>query len=108
MIDVVQHIVGVSRVITEVQFKRSEAGRLIDGVIVGEFQCAKVSRPIVLMVVDVCPEHVFDDLDRLFRLTVSLWMVCRRHSQACSESLEEAGPEKRNKLAVPVRHNGCR
>ena len=81
------------------------ANRKLEGVFVGKLGHVNVRRPFILSSWDITVEILLRNLIFSLFLTVSLWVVARGTAGLDVETLEELGPEKRDKLRASFQYD---
>ena len=97
---------GEARMVTVVGIKRRVIGGFLNGVVVCEFGDREEGDPVVLLVVAVDAEILFDDLVHAFGLAVSLRVERGGQTRLGTEEFREGCPELRGEDRSTIGHEG--
>jgi hypothetical protein len=92
-----------SRVIALISEERRHAGRGTQSIVVSKLRKWKKSGPVVLLVVAVHPEMLFEHLVGAFGLAVALGVVTGSEMEFHVKGLAQGTEEMRNELRAPIR-----
>jgi len=94
------------RVVALISKEERRTSSLVWGIVVHEFRERKKCGPVVLLVVAVAMQVLFQGLVNPFRLAVTLWVVAgsevELHVQHFSKTAEEVGHELRTSIGSTV------
>src|SRR6266542_1678110 len=93
------------RVVSFVSEERGDTSSLARRIVVGELSQRKQLRPVVLLVVAVGAEVLFEGLIDLLSLTIPFRMISRSEVELHTKHCAEAAEEMRDELCPAVRCN---